>query len=129
MPSCCAPPAAGRSFDPHAQARIDRADAALALVAAIESGASVDLVFTAAIVLLGECSLAAHAEDVERIVQDGRLPLTVLMIERRRRDIAMMATTVALEVATVHALGGGRCQRSAAGNSAGRSRSQKCTQT
>jgi hypothetical protein len=33
---------------------------------------------------------------------DGRLPLTVLLIERRGRDIAMLAAAVALEAATVH---------------------------
>ena len=62
----------------------------------------VELVTTAATVLLGERGLSAHAEDVERIVQGGRLPLTVLMIERRGRDIAMAATVVALEAATIH---------------------------
>jgi hypothetical protein len=45
---------------------------------------------------------AAHGEDVERIVKDGRLPLTVLMIERRGRDIAMVCTVTALEAATIH---------------------------
>jgi len=54
--------------------------------------------------MLGEMLslVGPHAEDLAKIVQAGRLPLTVLMIEKRRRDVAMVCTVTALEVATVH---------------------------
>ena len=54
--------------------------------------------------MLGEMLklVGPHAVDLAKIVQAGRLPLTVLMIEKRRRDVAMVATTVALEAATIH---------------------------
>ena len=80
----------------------DRPDEAVAAASERRSADRIDLVIAAAAVVLGERGLAAHADDVERIVQDGRLPLTVLLISRRGRDIAMVATTVALEVATIH---------------------------
>ncbi len=81
----------------------DRPDEAVAAASERRPSADrIDLVIAAAAVVLGERGLAAHADDVERIVQDGRLPLTVLLISRRGRDIAMVATTVALEVATIH---------------------------
>jgi hypothetical protein len=54
--------------------------------------------------MLGEMLrlVGPHAVDLAKIVQAGRLPLTVLMIEKRRRDVAMVCTVTALEVATVH---------------------------
>jgi len=47
----------------------------------------IDIVVAAATVLLGERVLAAHAQDVERIVQVGRLPLTMPLIEGRGRNV------------------------------------------
>ena len=53
--------------------------------------------------LLGERALAAHAADVRRIAQTGQRALTVLLIDRRGRDIAMVATTVEMPPgATIH---------------------------
>ena len=92
-------------FDPTRLAAIDRADAALALAEAIESPPSTDTLnqlITASTVVLGEQALAAHAKDVAKIVQSGRLPLTVLLVDRRGRNVAMIATAVGLEAATVH---------------------------
>jgi hypothetical protein len=62
-PECCAPPAGRRSTPKHGPGSA-RADAALALAAAIESSPGtdmIDIVVAAATVLLGERVLAAHA--------------------------------------------------------------------
>ena len=60
-------------------------------------------ILVAASVLLGKPALAAHAEDVARIAQSGRRALTVLLIDRNARDIAVICTTVEMPLGmTLH---------------------------
>ena len=86
---------------PDPDPQFDCISAARALMRSIES-ADGDVIVRSARVLLGAKGIAAHAVDVAKIVQSGRLPLTVLLVEQCGRDIAMLATTVALDAATVH---------------------------
>ena len=91
--------------DAQAAAKIERGDAAMALADAAENSDrdSGGTILIAASVLLGEQALAAHAADVARITQGGRRALTVLLIDRNDRNIAVVCTTVEMPLGmTLH---------------------------
>ena len=91
-------------LDPAAAGKVARGDAAMALVKAIESGENTDIVITAMTVLLGAEGIKAHDADVARLAANGRRAFTVLLVEKRGKNLTMLATTLERPVngATIH---------------------------
>ena len=110
----CATPRSGISplrsgwpqLDPAAAGKVERGDAALALVKAIErpTAENTDVIITAMTVLLGAEGIKAHGADVARIAANGRRASTVLLVEKRGKNLTMLATTLERPVsgATIH---------------------------
>ena len=87
--------------------KLKTSDVALALSAAIESkGDEGDTVLTGLTVMLGKAGIAAQAADAAQIIEDGKLPLVVALLERQPKSVALLVTTIALPIdadgATVH---------------------------
>jgi hypothetical protein len=82
---------------PQDLAPIDKGEAALATVAAIESAptaAATDTILIGLCAVLGTAGIAAQQRDAARIVARGEVPLCVALLERQQSSITCLVTTV-----------------------------------
>ena len=90
-------------FDATATTKIERSDAAHAVVKTIEGDSpECEIVVNGLAVLLGHAGLAAQCQDAAQIARGGKLPLTVALLDHDGITVTCLVTTVEAPVAMLH---------------------------
>ena len=90
-------------FDATSTTKIERSDAALAVVKTIEGDSpECEIVVNGLAVLLGHAGLAAQCQDAAQIARGGKLPLTVALLDHEGATVTLLMTTVEAPVTTLH---------------------------
>ena len=75
-----------------AAAQLEKGDVATAVACAIESNGFSAIIMAGLTLMLGTAGLEAHAVDAARIIRSGKLPLIVLLAERKGRSVATLSS-------------------------------------